>query len=223
MTHQGLLLTSTQWAQLSELFGNNYLKKLKGKLLWLASDWEAALWYIQTVKCVDAQHTHTWATTKKQNKRKQYPKRKKNIIRYYLLIWHSHFLTAVTINQVQRETKGGQMCFTCKSFCTHRECPFLEDRWRAFLPESDKCINQKVHSQSRVYIFSTKFSPYDCASLRACLEVYPIRHCEFQSYCVNQETICESQLDVNYVALSKQRTCTVRDFISNNGSPRKND
>jgi len=39
-------------------------------------------------------------------------------------------------------THGGQMHFTCKSFCTHRECPFLEAWWRAFLPASDKCSKQ---------------------------------------------------------------------------------
>lgn len=33
VTQQSLLLTDTEWAQLPELFGNNYLKELKGKLL----------------------------------------------------------------------------------------------------------------------------------------------------------------------------------------------
>lgn len=70
MTHQGLLLTDTEWAQLPELFGYNYLKELKGKLLWLAGDCKTALWNMHTVESTESLDTQqTNATNQKQKQR----------------------------------------------------------------------------------------------------------------------------------------------------------
>lgn len=153
MTHQGLLLTSTQWAQLSELFGNNYLKKLKGKLLWLASDWEAALWYIQTVKCVDA-HSPTHEQQQKNRTKENNTLRGKRtlsdiIFSFGTLIFSQQWLS-IRCKEKQREDK----CALPARVSVHTEnVHFLKtDEEHFYLKVINASIRKYIHNQGFIFL-----------------------------------------------------------------------